>query len=113
MRWPFVSRAAFEMVIWHRDRLGFDLDRAEMRYEQLMAEILRRGLKDEKEPAPAEPDDKPLPAVIASALGQWPEGSAPYVQNRNYAFGQLLIRPDEADAIALEIRQGEDVELFA
>lgn len=113
MRWPFVSRAAFEILTWNRDRLAWELDAADRRYEKLLDEVLRRGLKDEKEPTHLPSDDKPLPNVIARALSQWPEGSAPYVQNRNYAFAQMLVRPDDAEGIAAEISQGEDVESYA
>lgn len=116
MRWPFVSRETHEAgqrtLMQHITHLYGELSDAQSRYDNLIAEVLRRGLKDEKEPAPVQPDEKPLPDVILKALGQWPEGTPPYVANRNYAFAQLAVRPDDAEGIALEITQGEDVEAY-
>lgn len=95
------------------DRLMQELAAERQRYDTLLAEVLRRGLRDEAQAAPLVEAEKPLPEPIAIALSHWPDGSAVYKENLSYALAQLAVRGVEAaDEIAMEIKQGEDVELY-
>ena len=71
------------------------VEKERARYDTLLPAVLSRGLKDEKEAAPQPEPDKPLPAAIAQALSHWPEGSAPYLANLQYALDDSTRHSDD------------------
>lgn len=101
MRWPWVSRVAFEVLATTADELRVQLAQAQSRYDALVQRLVSPPASAPAEPPASEP---PLPDALAQAVHALAGGNHVLYQEARRVARQLAEAPDlspEEQAVAL------------